>query len=105
MLLGTIMIMACMAYSFVILNKPHIRLPWNAADCHPDPRAGNWCAIAMVPNYGWSWYLVLLTGIAVFVLGLVLFIIDFFVPRWTAPIFHHNIIEADEEFLTVSTCI
>ena len=102
MLLGIIMIMACGAYGLVIHNKPHIRLPWNRANCHPNPSTGEWCATAMVPHFGWSWGLVLATGILVFIMGVVLFIVDFFVPRWTAPLFHHNIIEADEEFLTVS---
>ena len=102
MLLGILMIMACGAYGLVILNKPHIRLPWNRAGCDPNPSAGEWCAQAMVPHFGWSWGLVLATGILVFIMGVVLFIVDFFVPRWTAPLFHHNIIEADEEFLTVS---
>ena len=102
MLLGIIMIMACGAYGLVIHNKPHIRLPWNRANCHPNPSTGEWCATAMVPHFGWSWGLVLATGILVFIMGVVLFFVDFFVPRWTAPLFHHNIIEADEEFLTVS---
>lgn len=95
------MIMACFSYGMIIINEPHIVLPWNRADCTPNPSQGEWCATRLYPSFGWSWYLVLFTGIAVFIGGVVLYFIDFFVPRWTAPWFHHNIIEEDEEFLTV----
>ena len=101
MLLGVLMIMCCIAYGVIIYNEPHIVLPWNRADCTPNLSEGEWCALQLRPNFGWSWYLVLLTGICVFIGGVVLFLIDFFVPRWTAPLFHHNIIEEDEEFLIV----
>ena len=101
-LLGTLMIMACGAYGLIILNEPHIRLPWSAADCHPNPSQNEWCALAMEPSFGWSFYLVLFTGLAVFFTGGILYFLDFFFPRYTAPLFHHNIIEEDEEFLEVN---
>lgn len=101
-LLGVLMIMACGAFGLIILNQPHIRLPWSAADCTPNPNSNEWCAIAMVPSFGWSFYLVLFTGLAVFFTGGILYILDFFFPRYTAPLFHHNIIEEDEEFLEVN---
>jgi hypothetical protein len=92
--------MACFAFGIIIYNEPHIVLPWNRADCHPDVANNEWCAVQLLPTFGWSWYLVLLTGIAVVAIGGILTIIDFFVPRWTATWFHHNIIEEDEELLT-----
>ena len=105
MLLGILMICAVTAYGIVIINDPHIVLPWNRADCEPNPEDGEWCTLIMEPTFGWSFYLVLFTGLAVFFTGVVLFFLDFFVPRYTAAIFHHNIIEADEDFREVSSPI
>ena len=102
MLLGTLMICAVFAFGAIIMNDPPLLLPWNQANCHPDPTADNWCAIQLVPTFGWSFYLVLVTGIVTFFLGLALFVLDFFRPRWVAAWFHHNIIEEDEDFIVVS---
>ncbi len=101
MLLGTLMICACFSYGLIIINQPHIVLPWNRAHCTPDPADDEWCALLMRPSFGWSWYLVLFTGIITFFCGVVLYIIDFFLPRYTAAVFHHSIIEADDEFRSV----
>ena len=104
MLLGILMICACMSYGIIIINQPHIVLPWNRANCEPDPENDEWCTLIMRPSFGWSWYLVLFTGLATFFSGVVLFIIDFFLPRYTAAVFHHSIIEADDEFKQVIYC-
>ena len=102
MLLGVLMVCACFAYGMIIINDPHIVLPWNRADCHPDPANNEWCAIQMTPSFGWSFYIVLATGIVTFLVGVLLFMTDFFRPRWVASWFHHNVIEEDEEFVVVS---
>ena len=99
MLLGIIMICSIFSYGVIILNSPPLVLPWSEADCEPDASEDEWCTLIMKPTFGWSWYLVLFTGLAVFFTGVILFFIDYFIPRWTAPIFHHSIVEADEEFI------
>lgn len=97
MLLGTLMLCAVISYSVIIQNDPHIVLPWNAAGCHPDPANNEWCTLIMKPSFGWSWYLVLFTGFFVLIGGVVLYLLDFFAPHYAAALFHHNIIESDED--------
>ncbi len=105
MLLGILMICSVTAYGFVIINDPHIVLPWNRADCHPNAANGEWCTLIMTPTFGWSFYLVLFTGIFVFFGGVALFALDFFFPRYSAALFHHSVIEADDEFQTTVSYI
>ena len=101
MLLGIIMICSIFSYGVIILNSPPLVLPWSEADCEPDASQDEWCTLIMEPKFGWSWYLVLFTGLAVFFTGVILFFIDFFRPRWITPLFHHNILEEDQEFIQV----
>ena len=96
------MICAVAAFGIIIINDPPLKLPWNRANCHPNAERGEWCTLFLEPTFGWSFYLVLLTGIAVFIAGVVLYFVDFFYPRATAALFHHSVIEADEELIDVS---
>ena len=101
MLLGTLMCCSTFAYGIIIKNDPPLVLPWNQQHCMPDPSSDEWCAIRLEPTFGWSFYLVLFTGIVTFFAGVLLFLTDFFRPRWSAAWFHHSVIEEDEEFVVV----
>ena len=101
MLLGVLMVCSTFAYGMIIRNDPPMVLPFNREDCTPNPSMDEWCAIRLTPTFGWSFYLVLFTGIVTFFVGVILFIADFFRPRWTAVWFHHNVIEQDDEFVVV----
>lgn len=94
-ILGLIMVMACFSFGLIIYNEPKMVLPWNMANC--DGATAD-CTLFLDPQFGWSWYLVLFTGIAVFALGLTLYIMDFFFPRLIAQVFHHSVVEDDEIF-------
>ena len=94
MLTGSIMIMACFAYGIIILNDPKMKIPFSNPVDH---------AVFVDPQFGWSFYLPLFTGIATLILGLVVLLLDFFLPRKIAIVFHHSVVEEDE-FFAVSFC-
>ena len=94
-ILGLIMVLACFSFGLIIYNEPKMVLPWNMPECDGGMMD---CTIFLDPQFGWSWYLVLFTGIAVFFVGVFLYLMDFFVPRLTAQIFHHSVLEDDELF-------
>lgn len=89
MLTGSIMILACFAYGVIILNDPKMKIPF----ANPDDQV-----VFIDPQFGWSWYLPLFTGIGTLVLGTVVLIMDYFLPRKIAIVFHHSVVEEDEFF-------
>lgn len=89
MLTGSIMILSCFAFGIIILNDPKMKIPF----ANPEEMA-----VFVDPQFGWSWYLTLFTGIGVLVLGGVVLALDFFIPRKIATVFHHSIVEEDEFF-------
>lgn len=54
--------------------------------------------VFLQPHYGWSFYLVIITGIITFALACVVLLMDFFFPRKIAVVFHHSVVEEDEFF-------
>ena len=97
-IIGILMVFACFTYGIIILNEPPLVLPWNRPSC-PATSADEDCTIFMRPEFGWSWWLTLVTGIATFFLALLILFLDYFFPRIIAPVFHHNIVEDDEIFV------
>ena len=91
---GLVMILASFSYAIIILNDPHIFFPF--ADNHGE-------VVKLIPTYGWSWWLNLITGIAVVALALVVLIMNYFFPRQIATVFHHSVVEEDE-FFQVRNC-
>jgi hypothetical protein len=89
MLTGSIMILACFAFGVIILNDPKMKIPFSNPVDH---------TVFVDPQFGWSWYLTLFTGIGTLVLGLVVLLMDFFLPRKIAVVFHHSVVEEDEFF-------
>ena len=89
MLTGIIMILACFAYGVIILNDPKMKIPFANPVDH---------VVFLDPQFGWSWYLPLFTGIGTLILGLVVLLFDFFLPRKIAVVFHHSVVEEDEFF-------
>lgn len=86
---GLMMIMASFSFAIIIINDPPIFFPF--ADNHGD-------MVSLDPHYGWSFYLNLFTGIAVFILAVVILLMNYFVPRQIAVVFHHSVVEEDEFF-------
>ena len=89
MLTGSVMVMACFAYGIIIYNDPKMKIPF----ANPVQEA-----VFVDPQFGWSWYLPLFTGIALLALGLAILLLDFFLPRKIAVVFHHSVVEEDEFF-------
>ena len=89
MLTGSIMILACFAFGIIIYNDPKMKIPFANPYDH---------VVFVDPQFGWSWYLPLFTGIATLILGTVILLFDFFLPRKIAIVFHHSVVEEDEFF-------
>ena len=87
-LTGLIMILAVFAFGVIVINDPELKIPF--ADDHT--------AVFIEPKFGWSFYLPLFTGIALFFLGIAIYMMDYFIPRKIAAVFHHSIVEEDEFF-------
>ena len=85
---GSVMILACFSYGVIIINDPELKIPFQDD--------------ILEPKFGWSWYLVLFTGIATLFLGFGIIVLDMFRPEWTAAIFHHSLTH-DDEFFQVCT--
>ena len=95
-ILGSCMIIACLCFSLIIINETELVFPWTIPDCDG---ATQDCTIFLDPEFGWCFYLVLATGIAVTILGLLIYILHYLYPRHVASFFHHSTIEDDEIFL------
>lgn len=86
---GLVMILASFSYAIIVINDPPIFFPF--ADDHGE-------LVRLTPNFGWSWYLCLFTGIAVVVLAIIVLVMNYFFPRHIAVVFHHSVVEEDEFF-------
>lgn len=93
---GLVMILASFAYAIIIINDPPIFFPF--ADDHGE-------LVRLKPNFGWSWYLNLFTGVAVVVLAIVVIAMNYFLPRQIAVVFHHSVVEEDEFFQVSVQCV
>ena len=56
------------------------------------------------PQYGWSWWLTLVTGVCSVVLSVVILIVNAKYPDLTAIFFHHAYTE-DEVFVPVNSSV
>ena len=81
---GCLMILANFSFGIIIINDPPLELPFQDA--------------ILKPAFGWSWWLVLWTGIGCFFLGFFLIFLDRFWPNKSAIIFHHSLVEDDQFF-------
>ena len=90
MLTGSIMVLSCFAFGIIILNDPKMKIPFANPIDH---------VVFIDPQFGWSWWLPLFTGIALIILGFVILLLDFFLPRKIAVVFHHSVVEEDEFFV------
>ena len=86
---GMIMVLASFTYAIIIINDPEFILPF--ADTEG-------ARVSLAPHFGWCWYLNLFTGIAVVFLAIVILLMNYFVPRKIAAVFHHSVVEEDEFF-------
>lgn len=86
---GLIMVLASFSYAIIIINDPPIFFPF-ADDVGKE--------VKLRPNFGWSWYLCLFTGLAVIVLAIIVLLMNYFLPRHIAVVFHHSVVEEDEFF-------
>ena len=87
-LTGSLMVFSVFAYSLIIINDPEFKLPF----------ANEGGTEFLEPTFGWSWYLVLLTGIGTIAIGIVVLLMDYFMPRRIAVVFHHSVVEEDDFF-------
>ena len=86
---GLLMVLACFAFGILIINDPIVAIPF-ANEIQGTVR--------VTPAFGWSFYLTLLTGIAVVILAVAVLAVDYFFPRQIAVVFHHSTVEEDEFF-------
>ena len=95
-ILGLCMILACLSFGLIVQNETELVFPWTVPDCDG---ATMDCTLFLDLEFGWSWYLVLFTGIAVLVFGLLIYAVTFFCPQHVALFFHYSVIEDDETLL------
>ena len=95
-ILGLIMVLACFSFGLITMNKAELVFPWTMPNCNGETLD---CTLLLDVKFGWSWYLVLCTGIAVFVCGVLIYIANFFYPRHVALFFHYSAIKDDEMFM------
>ena len=86
---GLIIILGDFAFGLIIYNDPKMKIPFaNEEDG----------VVFIDPQFGWSWYLTLFTGIGTFFIGIAVLLMDYFFPRQIATFFHHSILEEDDFF-------
>ena len=81
------MIMAIFFYGIIIINDPELKIPFGPGEEY-----------TIQPHFGWSYYLTLVTGIGCILLGGVIWVLDFFVPRKIATVFHRTTLVDDDFF-------
>ena len=81
------MILAIFFYGIIIKNDPELKIPFGPGDEY-----------TLEPQFGWSFYLTLFTGLGCVVLGCLIWALDFFVPRKIAIVFNQIFVEDDEFF-------
>ena len=86
---GLLMVLACFAFGIIMINDPPLAVPF------ANPIQGE---VFVRPTYGWSFILTIVTGNVVWFLALVILLMDYFMPRRIAVVFHHSIVEEDEFF-------
>ena len=90
---GLMMVCACASFGIIIINSPRLQIPFG--DIHGE-------RVLLDPKFGWAWYLTLFTGLATMGLAILIWMLNYFMPRRIATVFHHSVVEEDE-FFQVST--
>lgn len=83
-LTGAMMCLAALTYSVLIQNDPPLRIHF------PDA--------VLRPNFNYSFYLTLITGILTILAAMVIIVMDILWPRKIATFFHHTLTEDDVIF-------
>ena len=95
-ILGLTMILACLSFGLITMHKTELVFPWTMPSCKGENLD---CTLLLDVKFGWSWYLVLCTGIAVFVCSVIIYIVNFFYPRHVALFFHYSSVSDDGMFM------
>ena len=83
------MLSACASFGIIIINSPPLKVPFG----------NNEGAVTFLfPTFGWAWWLTLWTGIATVALAIQIWVLNYFMPRRIATVFHHSVVEEDEFF-------
>jgi len=86
---GLMMLSACASFGIIIINSPPLKVPFG----------NNEGAVTFLfPTFGWAWWLTLWTGIATVALAILIWVLNYFMPRRIATVFHHSVVEEDEFF-------
>ena len=83
------MVLANFWYGVIIINDPPLEFPF--AD-------STGSMLLLRPAFGWSWWLVLATGLLSLFIGIAVFILNYFVPRKVAVVFNLEVAEEDDIF-------
>lgn len=86
---GLMMVCACAAFGIIIINSPILQVPFG--DIHGE-------LVFLRPKFGWAWYLSLFTGLVTIGLAILIWVMNYFMPRRIATVFHHSVVEEDEFF-------
>ena len=86
---GLMMVCACASFGIIIINSPALRVPFGDIEG---------AVTFLTPAFGWAWYLSLFTGIVTMGLAILVWVLNYFMPRKIATVFHHSIVEEDEFF-------
>lgn len=89
LLTGSLLCLSVLSYGVLIRNDPPLRIYF------PDG--------FLQPNFNYSFYLTLVTGVLTVLGGLLVLVMDIFYPRKIATFFHHALIE-DDAIFEVSRC-
>ena len=82
--MGLILCLAVFTYGMVIMNTTKMTIPFQDGTLNP--------------QFGWSWWLTLVTGVFSVIASIVILITNYIFPRQVAAFFHHTLIEEDEFF-------
>ena len=89
--MGLILCLAVFTYGMVIMNTTKMTIPFQDGTLNP--------------QFGWSWWLTLVTGVFSVIASIVILITNYIFPRQVAAFFHHTLIEEDEFFAVSLLCV
>lgn len=86
---GLMMVCASASFGIIIINSPPLKVPFGNIEG---------AVTFLFPSFGWAWWLTLVTGIVTMGLAILVWVLNYFMPRKIATVFHHSIVEEDEFF-------
>ena len=86
---GLMMVCACASFGIIIINSPPLKIPFGDIEGR---------VTFLFPTFGWAWGLSLATGLATMFLAALIWVLNYFLPRRIATVFHHSVVEEDEFF-------